>query len=115
MMLETMDPWSIAIGVGIGFVMAYMFLTTTAAANKTVIPVNPDIDKDNPKVGTLCTVQDIEDLIAKSPKGKVSYCRCWRSKKFPYCDGAHRDYNSECKDNTGPLTIVKERKGNKMT
>jgi CDGSH-type Zn-finger protein len=30
----------------------------------------------------------VEDL----PK-KAVFCRCWKSKKFPYCDGAHVKHN----------------------
>ena len=26
-------------------------------------------------------------------KSKIALCRCWKSKKFPYCDGSHREYN----------------------
>lgn len=116
--VDHLDPMSIGIGIGIGFLMAYSFIsidtssdyqqTKTKEKQEVIIPVNPAIDKDNPKVGHKCTIQDIEDLIAQSgDKQKVSYCRCWRSETFPYCDGAHRDYNQECGDNTGPLTIVK--------
>lgn len=39
-------------------------------------------------------------------KPKVCYCRCWKSKKFPYCDGSHREYNAETGDNLGPMVIV---------
>ncbi|CAB9501576.1 CDGSH iron-sulfur domain-containing protein [Seminavis robusta] len=99
------DPISIAIGIGIGLLLSFLLVPKP---KPVIIPVNPSIEKENPKVGLRCTVKDIEDLIEASPKGKVSYCRCWRSEKFPYCDGAHRDYNAECKDNTGPLTIVKQ-------
>uniref|UniRef100_W5N4F6 Zgc:110843 n=1 Tax=Lepisosteus oculatus TaxID=7918 RepID=W5N4F6_LEPOC len=62
--------------------------------------VNLDISKDSPKV-VHCF--DIEDL-----GSKAVYCRCWRSKKFPYCDGAHAKHNEETGDNVGPL-IVKKR------
>ena len=33
--------------------------------------------------------------------------RCWKSKKFPYCDGSHAKHNKETGDNTGPLIIKK--------
>jgi CDGSH-type Zn-finger protein len=45
-------------------------------------------------------IVDIEDINAKK-----SMCRCWKSKKFPYCDGAHVKHNKETGDNVGPLII----------
>jgi len=38
---------------------------------------------------------------------KVSYCRCWQSKKWPLCDGAHNAWNQANGDNVGPVSIVK--------
>lgn len=36
-----------------------------------------------------------------------SFCRCWRSKTFPLCDGSHRDYTQTQNhdDVVGPLTV----------
>lgn len=31
--------------------------------------------------------------------------RCWRTGKWPYCDGAHVKHNKETGDNVGPLVI----------
>ena len=39
-------------------------------------------------------------------KKKISYCRCWKSKNFPFCDGAHKYHNRENDDKTGPLVLV---------
>merc|ERR1719232_1825643 len=33
---------------------------------------------------------------------KGVFCRCWKSKKFPYCDGSHAKHNAETGDNVGP-------------
>jgi len=46
---------------------------------------------------------DIEDL-----GNKAVFCRCWKSKKFPYCDGSHAKHNKETGDNVGPLIIAKK-------
>ncbi|CAJ1402899.1 unnamed protein product [Effrenium voratum] len=35
---------------------------------------------------------------------KVSVCRCWQSKKFPYCDGTHKKL-IEAGDNVGPYVV----------
>lgn len=62
--------------------------------------VNSSVDLSNPKIVTSV---DIEDL-----GNKAVFCRCWKSKKFPYCDGSHNKHNEECGDNVGPL-IVKRK------
>ena len=38
------------------------------------------------------------------PGDKKAFCRCWKSKKFPYCDGSHRNI---CEPNSalGPVVI----------
>ena len=38
---------------------------------------------------------------------KTVFCRCWESKKFPLCDGAHGKHNQRCGDNLGPIIITK--------
>lgn len=47
---------------------------------------------------------DVEDL-----GSKTVFCRCWKSKKFPYCDGAHGKHNKHCGDNLGPLIVTKSK------
>lgn len=39
-------------------------------------------------------------------KKKISYCRCWKSKTFPLCDGEHKCHNRENDDSVGPLNLV---------
>ncbi|KAM4774736.1 CDGSH iron-sulfur domain-containing protein 1 isoform 3-T3 [Cyanocitta cristata] len=62
--------------------------------------VNPRIQKDNPKVVHAFDMEDLGD--------KAVYCRCWRSKKFPLCDGSHTKHNEETGDNVGPLIIKRK-------
>lgn len=50
-------------------------------------PINPGIKKDEAKV------VDTADVSAQE-KPQVAYCRCWRSKTFPLCDGALRSFKS---------------------
>ncbi|KAM7000037.1 CDGSH iron-sulfur domain-containing protein 1 [Tautogolabrus adspersus] len=61
--------------------------------------VNSSVSKDSPKVVHSFDMEDIGT--------KAVYCRCWKSKKFPYCDGAHAKHNEETGDNVGPLIIKK--------
>ncbi|KAM4621750.1 CDGSH iron-sulfur domain-containing protein 1 [Polymixia lowei] len=62
--------------------------------------VNTCISKDSPKVVHSFDMEDIST--------KAVYCRCWKSKKFPYCDGSHTKHNEETGDNVGPLIIKKK-------
>ncbi|CAF1079533.1 unnamed protein product [Didymodactylos carnosus] len=68
--------------------------------------INKTIRKD---VDKLVDKYDIEDVITQcnaSQNKTVSYCRCWKSKKFPLCDGSHNAWNKETGDNLGPLVIT---------
>lgn len=41
------------------------------------------------------------------PVGKrVSFCRCWQSGTFPYCDGTHKKLNAETGDLLGPVVVT---------
>ena len=60
-------------------------------------PINVDVKKSEAKVVSKTTLVDLQD---KSKEGKtVAFCRCWRSKTFPYCDGSHTKWNEVAKDN----------------
>eukprot|EP00730_Choanoeca_flexa_P000166 TRINITY_DN10075_c0_g2_i1.p1 TRINITY_DN10075_c0_g2~~TRINITY_DN10075_c0_g2_i1.p1 ORF type:complete len:175 (+),score=28.15 TRINITY_DN10075_c0_g2_i1:67-525(+) len=39
---------------------------------------------------------------------QLAFCRCWKSKKFPYCDGSHTAHNKATGDNVGPLIVKKK-------
>merc|ERR1712168_410383 len=58
------------------------------------------IKKDEAKVVDTYDVEDISD--------KAVFCRCWKSKKFPMCDGSHNAHNKETGDNVGPLIVSKK-------
>lgn len=70
-----------------------------------------DKETDNPeRVNTSYKLEskkvaetfDVEEL-----GNKTVFCRCWKSKKFPLCDGAHGKHNKACGDNLGPVIITK--------
>ncbi|XP_053306140.1 CDGSH iron-sulfur domain-containing protein 1 [Spea bombifrons] len=78
--------------------LAYKTLCCKDKCCKSMI--NIGIQKDNPKVVHAFDMEDLGD--------KAVYCRCWRSKKFPLCDGSHTKHNEETGDNVGPLIIKKK-------
>lgn len=63
--------------------------------------VNACIKKDCGKVVDTVDMEDMGD--------KKVFCRCWRSEKFPYCDGSHNKHNDETGDNVGPLIVQKKK------
>ena len=74
-----------------------------------VVPTKParlnnKVKLENEKVVDTLKCPDIETLEA-CKAGKVVMCRCWKSEKFPYCDGSHNAHNKETGDNVGPLII----------
>merc|ERR1712121_165745 len=87
--LVTYIPLVTSIGLGI-------YVTWQALRPKIGL-VNPNIEKENPKVVNMMDVEDIGD--------KIAFCRCWRSKKFPLCDGAHAAHNKKTGDNVGPICL----------
>jgi CDGSH-type Zn-finger protein len=60
-------------------------VAVTVSQRKSVVvysngAINPDIKKDEAKV--------VDTVVASEmAKPMVAYCRCWRSKSFPMCDG----------------------------
>lgn len=86
-----------ALAVGYAAYVTYSNAKLRGASVKS--PINTKVKKDQPKV---VDTFDVEDLGNKSV-----FCRCWKSKKFPYCDGAHAAHNKECGDNVGPLIVQK--------
>ncbi|XP_055954600.1 CDGSH iron-sulfur domain-containing protein 2 homolog B-like [Patella vulgata] len=66
--------------------------------------VNLKVQKESQKVVNMVDIEDLGD--------KISYCRCWRSKKFPLCDGSHNKHNEDTGDNVGPL-VLKRRQAQK--
>ncbi|CAM9158338.1 unnamed protein product [Heterosigma akashiwo] len=97
--LKEIDPKVIMSIAAICVSMAIMMAT---AFKKPPALVNLTIQKDNPKVVDKVSSEDIKKA---AKDGKLVMCRCWKSKKFPYCDGAHAKHNTETGDNTGPLII----------
>jgi len=80
-------------GITIGYFIGQKVAKSRARCNY-VIKLNTD------KVVDTADIEDLGD--------KKVFCRCWKSKKFPLCDGSHGAHNKETGDNVGPLIIKKK-------
>lgn len=63
--------------------------------------INPKIRKTEEKVVDSIVVTELS-------KPLTAYCRCWRSKIFPLCDGSHVKHIKATGDNVGPLLLKKQ-------
>ncbi|ESO93405.1 hypothetical protein LOTGIDRAFT_216266 [Lottia gigantea] len=87
----------------VGTVSLLVYVTLQAFRQKSPKPsplVNLKVQKESSKVVNMVDIEDLGD--------KVCYCRCWRSKKFPLCDGSHTKHNEETGDNVGPLVLKRK-------
>ena len=63
---------------------------------------NYKIQLDSQKIADTVDIEDIGE--------KKAFCRCWKSEKWPYCDGSQGKHNKETGDNVGPLIVKSEKK-----
>ena len=96
--VERIAAVTIAAGTAAIGYLAYKRFYVKDHCNKSM--VNPHIQKDNPQVVHAFDMEDLGD--------NAVYCRCWRSKKFPLCDGSNTKHNEQTGDNVGPLIIKKK-------
>ncbi|CAB3404985.1 unnamed protein product [Caenorhabditis bovis] len=82
-------------GALIGYIIGYKVAQRKARINNI-------IQLDSAKVADSVDIEDIGE--------KKAFCRCWKSKKFPYCDGSHGAHNKETGDNVGPVIVKKSEK-----
>ncbi|XP_055315601.1 CDGSH iron-sulfur domain-containing protein 2 homolog [Sitodiplosis mosellana] len=81
---------------GLGYV-SYLAFCPEARKSTKVARVNKLIRLEDAKVADFVDIEDIAE--------KAAFCRCWKSKNWPYCDGSHGAHNKECGDNLGPVVL----------
>merc|ERR1712212_29374 len=76
--------------------------TGYAIYNKCMVaPAEPRVNS----TVKLAEAKVVDAVEAADIDTKAVFCRCWKSKKFPYCDGAHAKHNQLTGDNVGPLIV----------
>jgi CDGSH-type Zn-finger protein len=98
---EELYPVKVAGIIGALVAVPFMWKFAVSKKQESQPMCNLSIKKDSPKVVDTICMQDIEDA------DKKVMCRCWRSAKFPYCDGSHTKHNELTGDNVGPLIVKK--------
>lgn len=95
--LRTYLPW-ICTSIALGYATYIHWKYRKSSKSKRI-----NENKDTMARSLEVNIDNIDRNVSKK---KISYCRCWKSKTFPYCDGAHKQHNKECDDQVGPLNIV---------
>ncbi|XP_017141470.1 CDGSH iron-sulfur domain-containing protein 2 homolog [Drosophila miranda] len=85
---------------GLGYTTYLAFCPAARCAGKDSGRCNSSIRKNDSKVVTMVDVEDIAD--------QAAFCRCWKTKNWPYCDGSHGEHNKQTGDNVGPVVVKKK-------
>eukprot|EP01038_Epipyxis_sp_PR26KG_P004619 gene4619-6498_t len=104
--IQEFDPIRIGISLFMVVLGLALFARSFSTPSSGKSRVNNQIKLNEPKVVDTVDCVEIENL-AQFKDGKLVMCRCWKSDKFPYCDGSHVKHNKETGDNVGPLLIKK--------
>ncbi|KAL6734067.1 hypothetical protein Aduo_004648 [Ancylostoma duodenale] len=90
-----------AAGYAVGTAALGYFIGYKMAKGKSGARMNTKVKVAKDLVVDMVDMEDIGE--------KKGFCRCWKSEKFPYCDGAHVKHNKETGDNVGPLVVKGKR------
>ncbi|KAL9984448.1 hypothetical protein ACROYT_G006740 [Oculina patagonica] len=94
-------------------VSLFLYLVISSLKRSTSKPAakKPDQDwinktqqKEKEKVADTIQIEDLAEKAAYH-----AFCRCWKSKKFPRCDGSHTQHNKETGDNVGPVVLKRKK------
>jgi len=81
---------------GLGY-MSYLAFCPKGRPAPKQYRVNRSVRLSEAKVADFVDIEDIAE--------KAAFCRCWKSKNWPYCDGSHGQHNKETGDNLGPVVL----------
>ncbi|KAL1492174.1 hypothetical protein ABEB36_012660 [Hypothenemus hampei] len=95
--ISLVPPTAVAAGLGYTFYLAFCPKARKGCTGRC----NQTIQLNNPKVVDSIDVEDMGE--------KAAFCRCWKSKNWPYCDGSHATHNKETGDNLGPVIVKKNK------
>jgi len=97
--LQLIPPTAVVAGIGY---MSYLAFCPKARTQCKPGTCNQKIKKNVEKVVDMVDIEDISD--------KAAFCRCWKTKNWPYCDGSHTEHNKITGDNVGPLVVKRKDK-----
>ncbi|KAH8232498.1 hypothetical protein KR032_008281 [Drosophila birchii] len=97
--LTLIPPTVVVAGIGYTGYLAFCPATRERRLAKNSGCCNNQFRKHEPKVVDMIDMEDIAD--------KAAFCRSWKTKNWPYCDGSHGDHNKQTGDNVGPIVIKK--------
>ncbi|XP_016936468.4 CDGSH iron-sulfur domain-containing protein 2 homolog [Drosophila suzukii] len=97
--LALIPPTVVVAGIGYTSYLAFCPAARANCAAKSSGRCNNQIRKHEPKVVDMIDVEDIAE--------KAAFCRCWKTKNWPYCDGSHAEHNKLTGDNVGPVVVKK--------
>ncbi|KAL7729378.1 hypothetical protein ACLKA6_008944 [Drosophila palustris] len=96
--LALIPPTAVVAGIGYASYLAFC-PAAQGRCNQTNGRCNNHVRKHEAKVVDMIDVEDIAE--------KAAFCRCWKTKNWPYCDGSHAEHNKQTGDNVGPVVIKK--------
>ncbi|XP_017482550.1 PREDICTED: CDGSH iron-sulfur domain-containing protein 2 homolog [Rhagoletis zephyria] len=86
---------------GLGYMSYLAFCPVARKDCAGAARCNQSIRKSEAKVVDMIDIENIAE--------KAAFCRCWKTKNWPYCDGSHGEHNKRTGDNVGPVVLQKKQ------